>query len=74
MEKTPSHASAAEVIDALGGPAAAGRMLGVSPQAAWQWREAGIPGRHHLTLWKHFQALGIDLPDDAFKGSAERAA
>lgn len=74
MDKTASPASAADVLDALGGPAAAGRMLGVTPQAAWQWREAGIPGRHHLALWKHFQALGITLPDEAFRGSAERAA
>jgi hypothetical protein len=49
-----------DLIRALGGNAAVGKVLGVKPQAISDWFRRGvIPARHHLRLWAMAQQRGI---------------
>lgn len=42
-----------ELIDALGGPLALGRLLGVSGPAVSNWKARGeIPAKHHWPLYR----------------------
>lgn len=50
-----------DLIDALGGSGAVGRLLGVSGPAVSNWKARGeIPARHHYRLYLICQERGID--------------
>lgn len=50
-----------ELIDALGGPQAVGRLLGISGPAVSNWKLRGeIPAKHHFRLYRLCQERGID--------------
>lgn len=51
--------SAAAVIKALGGPTKLGRLVGRTPQQAWNWRRANrFPGRTYLLMTQALADLG----------------
>ena len=52
-----------EIIDALGGPAAVGRLTGYSGKAVWNWRQRGFPRRTLLVLRPAIEKQGIRAPD-----------
>lgn len=52
--------SIAEAIEAVGGASAVARACGVTVQAVCNWKCAGIPARHRLTLWRMAKERGLD--------------
>lgn len=58
-----------EVIDALGGPQAAGRIIGRSPQAICQW-QTHIPAELYLIVSKACAIRGFDAPTWLFRFEA----
>jgi hypothetical protein len=65
--------SVADLVRALGGPAAVGRWLGITSDAVSMWyvRRRGppaIPPQHHPALWRLAQAKGVAWTPPGFEG------
>lgn len=59
--------TASEVVDALGGPAATGRLTGRTPQAACNWKATGkLPAELYLLINKALEREGKRAPAALF--------
>ena len=68
--------SVKQLVDDLGGPKAAGEILGTTPQNIVNWRAAGkIPARFHMLHRKRLSTRGYIASDScwAFVEAAEEA-
>jgi DNA-binding transcriptional regulator YdaS (Cro superfamily) len=55
--------SVAEVVDVLGGPHAASRLLGTSPQVISNWkRRRSLPPDRYLVMLAALNARGLTAP------------
>jgi len=64
-----------DVIDALGGTAAAARLFDVGPSAVSNWkRENAFPERIHFRLFKLCQERGVKLPEKLLSTTSRSAA
>lgn len=57
--------TASDVVDALGGPTAAGRLCGVTTQAAWNWTATGkLPAVTYLIIRRELLKQKASAPID----------
>lgn len=55
--------TAHEVVETLGGPAATGKLTGVSPQAAWNWKQTNkLPTDTFLVIRAALETKGATAP------------
>lgn len=60
---TKPLATAAEVIEALGGPAATARLTGRKAQHVWNWKNSDrLPAETFLVISSELEALGKSAP------------
>ena len=51
------------LVERLGGPTAAGKVLGTSPQSVVNWRNNRIPARFYKVHKARLATLGIEASD-----------
>lgn len=59
MDRPAEQTSVADLIRTLGGPSRVAAEIGCTTSAVSQWRAAGIPREHHLTLWRLALSAGL---------------
>lgn len=63
-----------EIIEALGGTVATGKICGLNPPAVSMWKtRAGIPAEHYFTICDALEAVGKPLPAKRLFGFPEKS-